>query len=315
MGTETGKDKKQASGPSNGQKPGSAAGTAAGLNGVELIGAIRRRLSVRNYDLTALSEEDYRSIEQFVAEADHMTGPFGGRTRVEIIRITKDITDKGIKLGTYGMIRNPRAYLAGIIGEESKHGLLDFGYAFEKLVIFLTARGIGTCWLGGTFNRSSFEKELEMGAEEKIPCITPIGYPKEKQGFMSSAVRYMVKADQKKGWEELFCDSAFGQPLTEQAAGTLAVPVEMVRLGPSASNKQPWRLVVSKDRRNVHFYLAHTPKYSEKMQTIDMGIAMCHFELACQATGLQGQWREADPGLTAPDARTEYMVSWELSGE
>lgn len=285
-------------------------GQAAGWTAADILDTIRRRVSVRNYDTRAITEEDYRAIDAFVADPANMTGPFGGLTRVELIRITKDVTDKGIKLGTYGMIRNPRAYLAGIVAKESKQALLDFGYSFEKMVLFLMERGIGTCWMGGSFNRNSFEKELNMSGTEVIPCVTPIGYPMEKEGLFRSAVRFMVKADQRKEWQELFFDGAFGKPLTEQQAGEFAVPVEMVRRGPSASNKQPWRLVLSEDRQTVHFYVARTPKYSELMQTVDLGIAMCHWELACRSSGLTGSFQQADPGLARPDEGTEYITTW-----
>lgn len=278
-----------------------------------VIETIRRRISVRNYDERPIVPEDYMAIEEYTTNQANLIGPFGGKVRLELVRVSKNVSDKGIKLGTYGMIRHPKAYLIGIIGEKSPRTLLDFGYAFEQLVLFLTARGLGTCWLGGTFTRNSFERELELAEGEIIPCITPIGYPKDKQGVLQSALRYMVKADQKKGWEELFCRGSFGKPLREAEAGKFAVPVEMVRLGPSASNKQPWRLVLSEDGRTVHFYLAHTPRYSDTMQRIDMGIAMCHFETACRSQDLKGQWTDADPGLAPADSGTEYIISWEAA--
>jgi nitroreductase len=271
---------------------------------------IRRRRSVRNFENIPITREDYRLIEEYMKDSGRLTGPLGTQTRVELVQVTKDVSDKGIKLGTYGIIRNPKAYLIGVLSGRGRRELLDFGYSFESLILFLTGHGIGTCWMGGTFNRNSFEKELTLGTGEWIPCITPAGYPMERKGILESAMRYMVKADKKKEWAELFCDSAFGTALTEQKAEKWAVPIEMIRLGPSASNKQPWRLVVAKDRKAVHFYLQHTPRYSEIMQHIDMGIAMCHFELACRNLGLEGGWAEEEPGLALPNALTEYIISW-----
>jgi hypothetical protein len=46
------------------------------------------------------------------------------------------------------------------------------------------------------------------------------------------------------------------------------------------------------------------------LQRIDIGIAMCHFELSAMELGLQGQWVLADPGLQALPELTEYIVSW-----
>ena len=69
-----------------------------------------------------------------------------------------------------------------------------------------------------------------------------------------------------------------------------------VRQGPSASNKQPWRILKSADR--FHLYLQRTRGYRnvftrmaqvDDMQRIDMGIAMCHFELTARELGLSGK--------------------------
>ncbi len=46
------------------------------------------------------------------------------------------------------------------------------------------------------------------------------------------------------------------------------------------------------------------------MQRLDMGIAMCHFELAARELGLSGKWLHAMPDITKPDDLTKYVVSW-----
>jgi nitroreductase len=94
----------------------------------------------------------------------------------------------------------------------------------------------------------------------------------------------------------------------------------MVRLGPSASNKQPWRVMKNGD--SWHFFLARTRGYGQgrfrrtgraaDMQRLDMGIAMCHFELAARELGLDGRWVTTVPVIDPPaiDDLTEYTASW-----
>ncbi|WP_218240868.1 nitroreductase family protein, partial [Pseudomonas sp. 2822-17] len=82
--------------------------------------------------------------------------------------------DKGIKLGTYGFIKIPRANLVGGT-ENNKYSLVEFGFVFHKEVLYLTELEIGTCWMGGTFNRKSFEKEINQKQGQFIPCATPLG--------------------------------------------------------------------------------------------------------------------------------------------
>ncbi|WNS42507.1 nitroreductase family protein [Paenibacillus sp. MMS20-IR301] len=279
---------------------------------------MEKRKSVRTYEVTPIAPAAHASIMEYLAAEENLRGPFGGVPGIEWIWAKNGAGEgKGMKLGAYGIIVNPQAYLVGSVRNE-KLALLEFGYTFQKLILHATGLGLGTCWIGGTFNRKSFARELELAEGEIIPCITPLGYAREKQRLLDTTMRYVVKADNKKPWKDLFCDSRFGQPLSPEAAGELAVPLEMVRIGPSASNKQPWRLVMSPDRRQVHFYLLHTPNYSGnklgfQMQRIDIGIAACNFELACRELGIAGAWTMNDPGIEADSPHLEYMLSYTLS--
>jgi hypothetical protein len=89
--------------------------------------------------------------------------------------------------------------------------------------------------------------------------------------------------------------------------------LEMIRLAPSASNKQPWRIIKTGD--TFHFYLKRTPGYGKiskgvDLQLIDMGIAMSHFELSCQELGMKGHWVNLDPGISSSEI-VDYCISWE----
>ena len=44
-----------------------------------------------------------------------------------------------------------------------------------------------------------------------------------------------------------------------------------------------------------------------------MGIALCHFALAAEETGLDVQFCISDPGIAAED-NTEYIASYRLLG-
>ncbi|MEH7181061.1 nitroreductase family protein [Neobacillus vireti] len=280
---------------------------------MSLIETMEKRQSVRTFDTQSISENDYRKIREYINNQENLVGPLGNKGKIEHIQVTNNVSDKGIKLGTYGFIKNPQGYLVGIT-ENSKSTLVEFAYVFQKLVLFLTKLGIGTCWMGGTFNRISFEQEIQLGEGEFIPCITPIGYPNQKQRAFDKALRYVVKADNKKPWDKLFFADTFEDVLSKKEAGPFEIPIEMVRLGPSASNKQPWRLVLSSERKVCHFYIEHTPNYGSKlgydMQLLDIGIAMCQFESACRELNIEGRWIIENPNLQLPNQQTEYIVSW-----
>lgn len=278
-----------------------------------IIETMRKRQSIRTYDVQNITESHIKQINDYIYEEQNLIGPFGKKGRMEFVPVTNNVTDKGIKLGTYGFIKNPWAFIVGIIDNE-KNAILEFGFIFQKLVLFLTDLGLGTCWMGGTFNRNSFQREIALEQGEFIPCITPLGYPSSKQRVVDKAIRIVAKSNNRKPWDQLFYDESFVTTLSREKAGQMEIPIEMIRIGPSASNKQPWRLVLSSNRQLCHFYLEHTPNYSTKlgydMQLLDMGIAMCQFEFACKELKIEGQWVVEQPKIKPPNEHFEYLVSW-----
>jgi len=127
-------------------------------------------------------------------------------------------------------------------------------------------------------------------------------------------MRAAIKADERLPFEELFFDKTFDTPLNREKAGNLFLPLEMVRLAPSAINKQPWRLLVCDGI--VHFYLrrnyGNRPEGKPDMQTIDMGIALCHFDLTAKECGINIEFVQEDPNI--PCGEMEYIASYRIIG-
>lgn len=269
---------------------------------------IRARSSVRTYKN---QQPDPVLIEELNSYMVNLRGPFGVKARLKLIDSRAALSDSGIKLGTYGIIRGASSFVAGAVGKAEK-SLEELGYMMESLILYATSLGLGTCWLGGTFKKGEFAKAMELKNDEILPAITPVGYPKESRSPIDSLMRFVAGSKYRKEWKELFFDGGFEKVLNAEAAGSYSVPLEMVRLGPSASNKQPWRIV--KDNAGYRFYLQHTKGYSSAlgfdMQRLDIGIAMCHFELTAKELNLDGSWLVEAPGLGNIPENTEYIVSW-----
>ncbi len=110
-----------------------------------------------------------------------------------------------------------------------------------------------------------------------------------------------------------------GRPLAPAPAGVHSAALAARRGAPSASNRQPWRVV--RDGGGFHFYLSRTKGYGRgslmfrllrlpDLQRVDLGIAMCHFELVARECELPGRWESRDPGLARPENGTEYVATW-----
>ena len=269
-------------------------------------GAVKKRYSVRNYKEQKVELDKRKAIESFV---DSLSNPFGKKVKFHYLDSREMKNEQ--KLGTYGVIKGAKQYIGTTIKLEPM-ALESLGYELEAVILYLAHLDIGTCWLGGTFNRKGFAKAMNIGEDEIFPIITPYGYAATKKHMKEIVMRKMIKADHRKEWNQLFYKNSFQSPLTKEEAGDLEFPLEMVRLGPSASNKQPWRIVI-KDNY-CHFYEYKEPGYSNRfpydIQRIDMGIAAAHFDLSIKEKGIKGYFDiTCEPDLKLPE-NMEYVFSW-----
>lgn len=280
-----------------------------------IIKVIRQRYSCRTYQKKEIQKDIHKQLSDYASSSQ--VGPLGTASRFKMIAAT-DGDSKSLRgLGTYGFIKNAAGFIVGAT-KDAPNYLEDFGYLMEKFILYATDLGLGTCWLGGSFTRSRFSKKISAGKNEIIPSVTSVGYISGRPRVFDKIIRQEASSDRRRPWNWLFFDGEFGKSLTEQAAGDYATPLEMVRLGPSASNLQPWRLI--KDENAWHFYLHRKLGYRDSsaakflktadLQRVDMGIAMCHFELTAKELGFLGYWNVDDPGIQKPDALTEYTASW-----
>ena len=272
--------------------------------------AIRARVSCRTYSNTPMQDDLKRKISKYIHSNNK--GPFGNVMRFELLDLSEMERDEVKKLGTYGVIKNATSYIVGVI-ENGPKAMEDFGYCMEKNILFSTRLGLGTCWLGGTFKRSGFAKNIGVVGNEVIPAITPIGYPSKKRSFRDSLIRFSAGSKKRKKWESLFFRKDLITPISRDGAGEYALVLESVRIGPSASNRQPWRIVKEDGKIKFHFFCNRTKGYNRllkgiRLQNIDMGIAMCHFEISAKELGLRGDWKELTPAFD--HGGTEYIVSW-----
>lgn len=162
-------------------------------------------------------------------------------------------------------------------------------------------------------NRSAYEQAMKLDENEVMPCASPIGYTAKKMSMRETMMRKAIKADERLPFEELFFDGAFDVPLDKDKARNFRELLEMVRLAPSAVNKQPWRVVVLDD--TAHFYLKRTKGYKSEsgldIQMVDMGIALCHFALTAKENGLSIEFKKEDPKLASAYEVT-YIGSYKL---
>lgn len=278
------------------------------------IQLIENRRSVRSFKNTPITESHLEKINQFLDVLNQSVGPFGHKAEFTMIPVSNHINAEGEKIGTYGVIRNPAGYVVGMTRNDKEY-LIDFGYTFEIFMLDLFALGLGSCWLGGTFDRKMLSAKFEKNSSFIIPAISPFGYHDEKPSVIEKTMRRFANSDHKFDFETICFNRNFESPLKKEEADIYEIPLEMIRIGPSASNKQPWRMVVGTDGF-VHFFIKHTPNYSNRLkfdiQLLDIGIGMAHFKSAVDEIGIKGEWKICE-GLQIPvdDPNIEYIMSWQ----
>ena len=264
---------------------------------------IKARKSVRTFNDRPIPDEIIAKLEDFTR---HDTNPFGVPITFKFLHRKRDGVSSPVIVGA-------NTYVAAKYRRQ-EDAELGFGYSFERFVLLATSLGLGTVWLAATIDRKAFERALGVGADEVMPAVTPLGYAADKRSVRETLMRKNMRSDERAPFESLFFKGDFDHPLGEGEAGSLLEPLQTVRWSPSATNKQPWRLVV--DGEKVHFYEHKTKGYAREstgdIQKVDMGIAACHFQIAAQDAGLAGVFTKTDPGIEVPEA-TDYVTTFVIS--
>lgn len=264
---------------------------------------IRTRKSVRTFDGRTVDEA---ARERLLSYAGSIWNPFDIPVEFRLLDAAAEGLNSPVVSGT-------SLFIGGKV-KNVPYANAAFGYSFEELVLFAQSQSLGTVWIGGTMNRNAFEKAMELAADELMPCVSPVGYPAPQKSFRESVMRKAVKADERLPFEELFSDGILGVPLTREKAGRLGELLEMVRLAPSAVNKQPWRVVAAGN--TAHFYLERSKGFNHgegvDMQMVDVGIALCHFALTARENGFEARFVRQNPNPML-SLRAEYIASYVLS--
>lgn len=259
---------------------------------------IKERRSVRTFDGMSIEPQVLQDILGYARKAEN---PYGQSIEWKILSARLDGVSSAVIVGT-------DTFIAGKM-KRAEHAEEAFGYSFEKVVLYAQSVGIGTTWIAGTMTRAAFEKAMELGSDEVLPCVSPLGYPAKKMSVRETMMRAGIKADSRLDFPELFFDGSFEKPLAPENAGDIKQALELVRLSPSAVNKQPWRAVVDGDR--VHFYEKHSKGYVTNgwdTQKIDMGIALYHFMCGLEKNGIKAEFVLADPAIPC-EGEIEYIAT------
>ena len=267
-----------------------------------MIDIIMKRRSVRTYNDKGLTASELSDLKKF---ADNIDTPFGISQKFRFL----DADEFGLKSP---VLSGVRIYVAGKT-KVMPYADVAFGYAFEKLLLHAIEMGLGTVWIAGTMNRDAFELAMDLQDNEMMPAMSPLGHPAAKMSFRETLMRKGVKADSRLPIDKLFFSGSFENPVSEAKYSEMKECLETLRWAPSAVNKQPWRVVLCED--SIHFYEHHDKGYIQPngmdLQKVDMGIAICHLDLALDEKNIGHSIIIEDPGISVPE-NVDYIATFVL---
>ena len=191
-------------------------------------------------------------------------------------------------IGSYGKVTGAPHVLVVIVSQRSHAAQAHAGYVGEAAILEATGLGLDTCWIGGFYDSMKADRLTKLGSDERIVAISPVGFAIRDLTGTERTMRSMAGSHKRKRLDEI-AKNANHWPEWARAAA------ECVRIAPSATNRQPWRLrleedslVISRDNR------FETPRVTK---ALDCGIAMLHAELGAFGAGVSGRWADADDKL------------------
>jgi len=94
--------------------------------------------------------------------------------------------------------------------------------------------------------KAGFAKKINVADNEMIPAVYPIWLWRRKKSAGWQDNTGVARSNHRRQWSESFFNGNFATPLSIEEASVYAKPLEMVSIAPSASNKQPWRMLKDK---------------------------------------------------------------------
>lgn len=238
---------------------------------MELMEAIDARISCRSYQDRPMDDALFARLKDYIAELNsesglnfQLYGPReGGQPAIEM-------NDK--------MFAGPVYCYAALVAPDDAVSGEKVGYYGEKLVLFATQLGLGTCWVASTYDAASTRADVAEG--ERLWEVVPLGHATEKTPLKQRMIRSGIRKSDKKPAALVESDIPFDDLPVWLKAG-----IDAVIAGPSAVNGQP--VVFSYRNGRVS---ADLPKYKRIIEYNDLGIAKLHFQIAASAHGVDGTW-------------------------
>jgi nitroreductase len=244
---------------------------------VGLYDSIFRRKSVRKYNMDPLSQGTIDEISDYLETLE----PLCPEIKVKFM-----FAEHG-EIANLLPVRCPHYLL--MFSETEDNYLYNVGFVGQQIDLYLSARGLGSCWLGLA------KPHQEISGTEELDFVIMLGFGEAAEPLYREEV------------------SQFKRKPLSQISSVLGAEelLEPVRLAPSAVNRQPWyfygtpqKLYVAREKLNPVTY----PIYN-RLNQIDTGIGLCHLVLSAEHLGKSLSFQFGDDERQDPPPGYQYVVT------
>jgi nitroreductase len=236
---------------------------------MNLLEAVNVRSSRRTYLDTPIAKDTEKKLVEMINTANEQ-----GNLSLKLIQNESTAFGKFTK--SYGLFKGVKNYIL-LIGKTEANVGEKLGYYGEKLVLLATQLGLGTCWVGGTFDRSVSAAYLQP--DETFCGVITIGHVEKDKSWKEKLISKAAHRKTKAIVELMKSEGESPQWFLEG--------MKAVQKAPSAVNAQP--VMFTYQEGAVSAYVANEKYGYEK---VDLGIAKLHFEIGAGG----GLWELKDKG-------------------
>lgn len=247
-----------------------------------LYEAIFKRKSVRSYRMEELPEELLTNIRKYEKEIDRLHPELKYELMI-LNALTEEVPLKGL-------FRVKAPYYMVLFIEDKDGHMEEAGYILEQLVLFMTTKGIGTCYQGGARLEGDFcPKDFRQAMVVAFGWADTTIYRQENQ-----AKRLSMN------------EIAF---IKESINDDVRLLLRAARMAPSAINDQPWRMMVYNNRIHIFAKRIFGAKEASDRERMDIGIMAAHFSVAAEEFWIDTKFQISDVVMEKSFKNNYYITT------
>lgn len=250
----------------------------------QLIDAVNIRTAVRAYDNEPIDDDTARQLSMTLDAINTLAG-----THMQLVLNQPKVFAAA---NESGHLTNAANYIALVEPNNDLEARERAGFYAERAVLTATLRGLGTLWVGGSWDRDEAARHCRIGRDKELYLCVVVGYPEHHLSYQAKSYDELVEFQRSHRPTKTFAQFTAEMSDAERAAAPdwFTAGVEAAMKAPSAMNKQPVTFTYDAVTDTAIARLDPRETYRETLN--DLGIAKLHFQIGAGA----GEWTWGDGG-------------------